>query len=706
MALERYTNRNVVEPVGVVRLQDDATAASRSLIQATDATAKTALNTLALTERAYIDEFQIKQREKLIELRTKFQNDPEGFKSAWQAHAEGTLSAVPGGYSRAAKSTLGEIGTSGYSSLVEFQNANARRNAASNWETAKTLIENDYLAATRTKNRAEMEKKAREYALHLESGRGLQLVDEVGMAQQRDRLYSMGAAAIAADDIEAAWRKGGMAAARKKMKEFETDPAYSAARDKPTTFSALKTEAWSRVRELEADAARGRAAATEGLDLHITRASEGLPLDYDALRKYQAVLDPKSRAGKIVNTLIEKAPVIDAFRGASLQDQAAELANLDRAIEDPKAPNLESLNDQRRVLRAIHSRALSAYKSDSFTYTNRIHAKQEVGEIDFARPEANAAELAKRRQIVEAHPEAGIPFSREEMGRFASTWNAASPNDKARIAAGMNDNLGSTLTSRVLSTLSKDGNVDAATVYAAGVARHNAVLARDIYDGQAVLSDPKIKNALGEEKEFARVFNEEVRDAFGRLPGTEDARRSAYEATRALAAHWAKNNSKLGQDIPGDEYRRLVRRAVGSIVTHNGSALFPPSRDMTQRDFDAMLSRVRDQDAPPLRALDGSVKGITSRLRGGVLESIGDGRYIIRAAGGYVLDPKDPGRYYVIDRDFFDRVRTREQYEDFGDTSTGQPPRRRTAPQVGPLGVPVETERSFDRPRGGVTGME
>lgn len=705
--LGRYTGNTIAEQIGVVRLQDDATAATRALIQGTGALAEKASETARLAEQQYLDDFNIAQREKYTELTKQHQLDPEAFKAAWKGHTEGTLKNVPWAFRNSAGTVLGDLGSRGYANVVEFQNANQRRNSHSSWQTNLTQLGELYLAAVRRKDTKEIERTQMQYGLALENGQRLQFIDEQGVQQERDRLSSLGAAALAADEIEAAWRKGGMPAARKAMHKFETDPAFAAARDRPTTFAALKSEAWSKVRELEADAARGRAAALDGLDMHVKRAAEGLPLDYDALRKYEKVAGPNTRAGKIISTLIDKAPVIETFRSASLQDQASELASLERQIEDPKNPNIESLTLQREVLRAINTRARAAYKQDSFNYANKVHVQQEVADIDFTKPDL--AELAKRREIVgTAEPRLGepvMPFSSEEMARFAGTWNTAAPADKGQIASQLYAGLGPQLANRVLGKLSKDGNVDRAAVYAAGIGAQNPALARDIYAGLEVLRTEK-NAAKFKDEDTQRAFNEYTGLAYKNSP---EARDGAYESSRALMALWAKNNGKVGEEIPPDEQRKVIERVVGPTVRHNGATLLPPSRETDQRAFDTMLSRIRDQDAPKLKAADGSEVSITKALRAGVLENVGDGRYVIRFGENYYLpDPANPRRPFVIDRSFFEGVDARTAAEDLGAFTGGEPVpiRNRRITKAPPLGVPTDTTGAFGQPKGGITGQQ
>lgn len=679
--LGRYTGNSIAEQIGVVRLQDDATAATRALIQGTGVLSEKAAETARLAEQQYLDEFHIAQREKFTALTKQHQLDPEAFKAAWKGHTEGTLKNVPAAFRNGAGTVLGDLGSRGYAQTVEFQNANQRRNTAQSWQANGVQIGELYLAAVRRGDVKEVQRLSGEYDQHLRNGLGLQLIDQQGIQQDSARLAALGDAALAADDIEAAWRKGGMPAARKAMKDFEKNPAFAAARTNPTSFAALKQEAWSRVRELEADAARGRAAALDGLDMHVKRAAEGLPLDYDALRKYEKVAGPNTRAGKIISTLIDKAPVIETFRSASLQDQAGALADIERQLEDPKNPNIESLTLEREVLRAINSRARAAYKADSFNYANKVHTRQETADIDFSKPEASAPEIAKRRQIVAAaEPRLGapvLPFSSEEMGRFAGTWNAAAPADKGRIAAVLEQNLGPALSARVLGTLSKDGNVDRASVYAAGV--RDPALSRDIYAGLEVLRTEK-NAAKFKDEDTQRGFNEYTGLAY---KNSTEARDGAYEASRALMALWAKNNGKLGEEIPADQQRKIFERVVGPTVRHNGATLLPPTRTMDQGGFDTMLSRIRDQDAPKLRASDGSEVSLTKALRAGILENVGDGRYVIRFGENYYLpDPRDPRRPFVLDRGFFEGVESRTAAEDMGAFTGGEAKPNRAAPSV------------------------
>lgn len=670
--LGRYTSQDIAQQIGVVRLQDDAAAQTRALVGIGEAVQKTTAETLALAERQYLDDFHIAQREKYTELTKKHQLDPEAFKAAWKGHTEGTLNAVPTVFRNAASSVLADLGSRGYANTVEFQNANQRRNTANSWNTNLTQLGELYLAAVRRKDAKEVERVRMQYGLQLEEGRRLQLINDEGVQQERDRLAAMGSAALAADEIEAAWRKGGMPAARKAMKRFETDPAFAAARDKPTTFAALKQEAWARVRELDADARRGSEEVADFVRLQSDRAAEGLQVDYDGLRNAQKRVGAESKIGKRIGVLIDKAPVIETFRSMSLPDQAARLADIERELEDPKNPNLESLTLERSVLRAINTRARAAYKADSFNYANRIHAKAEVADLDFTRPDM--AELAKRRQIVAAsEPRLGmavLPFSSEEMSRFATTWNAAAPADKATISASLQAGLGQGLASRVLGTLSKDGNVDRASVYAAGLPPTQRALARDIYAGLEVLRTEK-GAAKFKDEDTQRTFNEYTGLAF---KNSIEARDGAYEASRALMALWAKNNGKLGEEIPPAEQQKIIERVVGPTVRHNGAKLLPPTRDMDQSGFDAMLGRITDRDAPKLRAADGSEVSITKALRAGVLENVGDGRYVIRFGEGYYLpNPRDPRRPFVLDRSFFEGVESRVSAEDMGAFIGGEP---------------------------------
>jgi hypothetical protein len=229
-------------------------------------------------------------------------------------------------------------------------------------------------------------------------------------------------------------------------------------------------------------------------------------------------------------------------------------------------------------------------------------------------------------------------------------------------------------------------------------------LAREIYEGLDVLKIEK-KPAPQKEEDFQRTFNEYAQTAFKH---STEARDGAYEAARALAAKWAKDNGKLGEVIPPEHTKRIVERVVGPTVRHNGGTLLPPRRDMGQAEWDTLLGRIRDQDVPKLRAADGSEVSITRALRAGNLENIGDGRYVIRFGENYYLpDPRRPFRPFVLDRAFFEGVDARVAAEDMGAMIGGEPvPDRRYRPSKGaPLGIPVSPKHPFAEPKGGVIGQ-
>lgn len=848
--LGRYVGSEIAQQIGVVRLDDDVTAGSRGIIQATQATAKLAEQILVYGERQYIDDFQIQQREKFAEISAKHPLDPEAFRKEWQAHSEGTLGAVPSAFSRSARTVLGDWGSKGYADIIGKAAANERRNSEASWKTERANKEDEVLAAAARvmQGTAAPDEAARAhagYAEHLEAGRKLGFVDEKMAKLYREQvtaradleargeavrqrlrgIYSEpapdapartssaprpsagdhfgyannnpGNIMVPKGQLEAFRRAypGAVGVDARGFAKFETpeaglaamatvirsygentllgilsryaprghgdndpeayaatvgqslgvspvekvdvnDPAFMArlipamikvetgqtpkyapemyreasapgargrlaarqeierfreeVRTDPklrtlypdVTFAQVEQGIRRQAAELEAERAQARAENNEDFSLYTQRLARGLDVDVGEAqrRAEEARRLGDSRAAKRWEMVATKGAALTEFGRLPLPQQAAELeAAHARAQTNTRD---DSALFEYEIKHQAHVRAREEYKRDSFTYAHRVQRDlPAVPDVNWARPD-----VAALRQIsamtTTLEQRAGVkidPLPAEMMNRFASTWKAASGQDRSLISAVIYEGLGPKRANDLFAKLSKDGNVDRATVFAAGVAQRDPILAREIYEGLDVLNPEKGGGKVKfKDEETQRAFNDYTGIAYKHSP---EARDGAYEASRALMALWAKNNGKLGEEIPADQQRKIIERVVGPTVRHNGATLLPPSRTMDQRGFDTMLSRIRDQDAPKLKAMDGAEVPLTRALRSGVLENIGDGRYVIRFGENYYLpNPSDPRRPFVLDRSFFEGVDARVAAEDMGAFTGGEGPPRRTSP--------------------------
>lgn len=864
----RFVRSAIAEQIGVVRLQDDATSATRGLIQATAETSRAAEKIAAYGERQYVDELQITQRAKYAELSAKYKLDPEGFKAAWEGHSEGTLANVPSPWQRSARTVLGDFGSRGFAAIMGNKAENDLRNSKASWSAERANKEDDYLAAaarimTGKGTPDEVARAHANYATHIEDGRRIGFIDErmaklyreqaavkadlesrgelarqrirgiydspaptgparttkgdhfgyannnpgnvmvpAGKFEEFKRAYpgtvgqdargfakfatpEAGLAAMATvikgygentllgivsryapkghgdNDPEAYAQALGTALGVSPVEKVDpNDPAFMArllpamikietgqapkyapetyreaatpgargrmaareeierfreeVRTNPklrtlypdVTFASVETGIRRAAAEMEAERAQARAENNEDFSLYITRLSRGLDVDVGEAqrRSVEAQRLGDGRSAKRWSMVATKGAALAEFGRLPLAQQAAELeAAYERAQKDTRD---ETALFEYDIKQQTHARALTAYKQDSFTYAHRSQRDLDaIPDVDWSKLDVAALrKIGAMVPVLEASIGAKVdPLPTEMRNRFASTWNAASAQDRNRIAAALNDGLGPALASRVFNSLSKDGNVDRATVFAAGIAERDPVLAREIYEGLDVLKTEK-GAAKFKDESAQRAFNEYTGIAYKH---STEARDGAYEASRALMALWAKNNGKLGEEIPPEKANEIIKRVVGPTVRHNGSTLLPPRRDMDQSGFDTMLFNIRDQDAPKLKAMDGSEVSITRALRSGTLESYGDGRYVFRFGENYYLpDPTNPRRPFVLDRSFFESVAARIAAEDLGAVIGGESiPDRRVRPSKGtPLGIPVSPKHPFAEPKGGVKG--
>lgn len=470
-------------------------------------------------------------------------------------------------------------------------------------------------------------------------------------------------------------------AANGVLDELRTDPAFASLRPE-TSAATIEARVRRAISDAEADYTRAKLENNESYNTFIARLSRGLEVDVGEAQKRgeEARRLGDSKSASRWDMVATKGQALASFSALPFRDQAADLqAAYAKAQANPKD---DSALFEYETKQQMFARAQTAMKQDSFTYSTNVYGRDlpPPAQVDFTK--ADAAAFKARRDIVAAvEPRVGmevLPFSQEEMGRFASTWNAAAAVDRTRLAAALNDGLGPKLAARVFGTLSKDGNVDRATVFAAGIADRDPVLAREVYEGLDVLRTEK-GAAKFKDEDAQRAFNDYTGTAFY-ADRAGHARDGAYEASKALMALWAKNNGKLGEEIPPDQARKIIERVVGPVLRHNNHPVFPPRRDMDQRGFDTMLSRIRDQDAPKLTAGDGSEMTITHALRTGQLVSYGDGKYIIRFGDRFLTRPDDPRRPFVLDRAFFEGVARRVGAEEMGEAFTGN----KALPRINP----------------------
>lgn len=185
----------------------------------------------------------------------------------------------------------------------------------------------------------------------------------------------------------------------------------------------------------------------------------------------------------------------------------------------------------------------------------------------------------------------------------------------------------------------KDDKPD--VVAAVGLARTDPRAAEAIVRGRAVRADqPK---AVPDAKDA--VWIGAVEDSLTPFNARPDVRRQAEEAIRSAYADLSARAGDYSGILNSKRLREASRMVTGNTVEWAGQTILPPSRAMTQDQFEARMNALPD-DVGAFTASGKPVSGAALR-RQGVLEGIGQGQYRVRFSSGYAVDAE--GRPFVLD---------------------------------------------------------
>ena len=232
----------------------------------------------------------------------------------------------------------------------------------------------------------------------------------------------------------------------------------------------------------------------------------------------------------------------------------------------------------------------------------------------------------------------GSPFTVEEAQSWKQKYADATPDEKGQILGTLAKGLSADSVAAALPQIIKGENSKSQTpalTMAAGIYAKNPEIAQSIIEGMnAADTEPRYTpgkgaNALAYQTSKdqylpAAAFNRASRtDASGPFAAMSDAidARYAFLSAQAKDVSGAPNNTRLKQAIDD---------VTGGILYHNGAAVIAPVRGMQQRDFDATIYGVKDEDLAGAQTTGG--KAITADyVRGSAkLQARSDGQYYLQ----------------------------------------------------------------------------
>lgn len=366
-------------------------------------------------------------------------------------------------------------------------------------------------------------------------------------------------------------------------------------------------------------------------------------------------------------------PIINAAKGTDLEgdaQQMVQLAQATRAFRNQTPTNQEAMitsaetqlrqdptKFDRRVLDAwkdIRQKQAVQLNEDPTTFAVRQGYAEPVP-LNLADPGAAAGDLAQRfslaRSVSDKYQAPFKPLTKPEVSLVTdalskSTWEQKRDYLAQLHAASAGDVEGY---SAILSQVAPDEPV---TAVAGEYASKDRKQAADLMlRGESILRPPKKTDGTPDrgtllpmpaEKEMRSSFDEKIRDAYS---GRVEQRNVMYQSARSIyAALSADAGDKDTSVIDQDRWDKAIDMATGGVDKYRGKhVILPYGMDLgTFKDqMDARLGEVATSGKlpPHLNA---------SRLRDLPVESIGDGKYVLRV-GDSVLAEKGLKAPIVID---------------------------------------------------------
>ncbi|MCK1585492.1 hypothetical protein IVB03_39550 [Bradyrhizobium sp. 168] len=313
-----------------------------------------------------------------------------------------------------------------------------------------------------------------------------------------------------------------------------------------------------------------------------------------------------------------------------------------------------SSSDARRleIAQEVATRTAKALQDDPLAHT--ISALGDTSgspppqQLNVANPADFRAGLQARSQWAAAGTRtfetAPMPaLTASDVTQVRAALDAADPAGKARIYG---DIVSATSGQTRAATLAKlgakgvDGMVEA---YAGAMAGMDPAVGESIIRGQSAM---KLKDAYNPMKDGNKDESNSAIDKY--LPAgafTLAARtdpQGAYAVMRgavvARVADLAATNPNFDGKFGDALFQRAVADVTGGVVTHNGASLITPIRGMNQRQFDAKMAGLADQDLQGVTTLSGTPVTAEYVRNNAQLESLSDGRYLLRLG----RDPERP----------------------------------------------------------------
>ena len=330
------------------------------------------------------------------------------------------------------------------------------------------------------------------------------------------------------------------------------------------------------------------------------------------------------------------------FGSAPVGDQTAVVSELHRKAVTEGL----STTDARRleIATQIRDRAAKALQDDPLDYT--MGALADSGGYPVPAPldinnsvsfqaglAARATWAALGARTFQTVPMPALTSSEADQLR-AKIDTTSDPAARARIyrdiVAALPDSLVRNTTLAKLGHGSTDRLIE---VFAGGMMPESPGIAESIIRGQAAMKANKKLDPEKSNNEVGLALDRYMPPSVFSMAGRTDPN-GQYATIRGAVLARMADLAATNPNFDGDFGDALVSRAVadvtGGVVTHNGSKLITPLRGMDQRMFDMKMFGLTDNDLQGATTQSGTPVTSDYVRNNAQLESIADGRYLVR----------------------------------------------------------------------------
>jgi len=214
-----------------------------------------------------------------------------------------------------------------------------------------------------------------------------------------------------------------------------------------------------------------------------------------------------------------------------------------------------------------------------------------------------------------------------DVAQVSNVWNYGTADQKSSILAAI-ARLPDQMIEPTLRSLGEDKQ-SGELAFVAGLHRESPVAAMAVIRGQqALLANPKFAPKPEEWRTDAMEKSLPLSIAAPERSGIRQYIGAAVKSVYAgLSARDGDESGSLSQSRL-DEATGIV---TGGLVEHNGSKLIPPTRGMTQDQFDKLLWSLPDSDFAAAATKSGLRVTAQDVRRNFVLRGVADGRYALQA---------------------------------------------------------------------------